>query len=272
MPDPIITLTTDFGLLDEYVGALKGVLLSYHRDARIIDITHGIAPQDILGASMVLAHAAVFFPDSTVHLAVVDPGVGSGRPILAVRTARHIFVGPDNGILSPFLREDPVAVHQVTNSGLFRSPVSPTFHGRDIMAPIAARLAGGLDISQVGPAVPVETCHLLATPEPQLVGDQLVGRVVSRDHFGNLRSNITTHDIGRLPGKGEIVLQAGDTTIYGLNTVYAEKNPGELIAVIDSSGFIEIAVVSGNAGDATKIGIGGTVILSRQGLGQLKSC
>ena len=265
MAGPIITLTTDFGLVDEYVGVLKGVILSYLCDARIIDITHAIAPQDISGASTILTRAAAFFPDSTVHLAVVDPGVGSSRSILAVKTARHIFVGPDNGILSPFLRADPVAVHQVTNTELFRSPVSPTFHGRDIMAPVTARLAGGMDISRVGPAVPIETCRLPATPEPHFAGDQLVGRIISRDHFGNLRSNISVNEIEKLPGKGKIVLQADGMTISGLNTTYAEKNPGELIALIDSSGFVEIAVVGGNAVIATKIGLGETIILSRQG-------
>jgi hypothetical protein len=267
MAGPIITLTTDFGLVDEYVGALKGVLLSYLYDARIIDLTHAIAPQDIHGAATILAHAAVFFPASTVHLAVVDPGVGSDRPILAVKTTRHIFVGPDNGILSPFLLAGPVVVHQITNTGLFRSPVSPTFQGRDIMAPVVARLAGGMDIDQVGPAVPVETCHLLVVPEPLLVDNQLVGRIVSRDHFGNLRSNISVNEIGKLPGKREIVLQVGGRTVTGLNTTYAEKNRGEIIALIDSGGFLEIAVVGGDAANTTKTGPGETIILSRQGHG-----
>ncbi len=265
MAGPIITLTTDFGLRDEYVGALKGVLLSYLHDARIIDITHAIAPHDVPGAAAILARAAVFYPDSTVHLAVVDPGVGSDRPILAVKTARHIFVGPDNGILGPFLLAGPVVVHRVTETGLFRSPVSPTFHGRDIMAPVAARLAGGMDIGRVGPAVPVETCRLLAVPEPLLVDNRLVGRIVSRDHFGNLRSNISVNEIGNLPGKGEIVLQMGTRTVTGLNTTYAEKNRGEILALIDSSGFLEIAVVGGDAANTTKIGPGETIILSRQG-------
>jgi S-adenosylmethionine hydrolase len=122
-----------------------------------------------------------------------------------------------------------------------------------------------MDISRVGPAVPIETCRLSAIPEPHIAGNQLVGRITSRDHFGNLRSNISVNEIGKLPGKGEIVLQAGGMTISGLNTTYAEKNPGELIALIDSSGFLEIAVVGGNAVIATKIGLGGTINLSRQG-------
>jgi S-adenosylmethionine hydrolase len=261
---PLITLTTDFGLHDEYLGALKGVLLSFLYEARIVDISHLIAPQDVLGASMVLAGSAPFFPDGTVHLVVVDPGVGSDRRILAIKTARHIFVGPDNGVFSPFLQTEPVVIHHITNSALFRFPVSPTFHGRDIMAPIAARLAGGMDISVVGPAVPLETCCFLATSAPVSTGGQLHGQIVSKDHFGNLRTNISKDEIANLSGAGELVLQAGGRTATGLHATYTEKRPGELIALIDSRGFLEIAVVEGNAAATTKMGVGDLFILSRR--------
>ena len=200
MAGPIITLTTDFGLVDEYVGVLKGVILSYLCDARIIDITHAIAPQDISGASTILTRAAAFFPDSTVHLAVVDPGVGSSRSILAVKTARHIFVGPDNGILSPFLRADPVAVDKVTNTELFPFTGKPYFswtghHGTGYRA--ACRRDGYFPGGACCADQPPPSFH----PEPHFAGDQLVGRIISRDHFGNLRSNISVNEIEKLPGK-----------------------------------------------------------------------
>lgn len=264
MPDPIITLTTDFGLLDEYVGALKGVLLSFLYNARIIDISHLIAPGDIFGASVILARSAAFFPERTVHLAVVDPEVGSNRRILAVQTARYIFVGPDNGIFSPFLQSEPAVVHHITNNTLFRSPVSTTFHGRDIMAPIAARLAGGMDISVVGPAVSLETCALLTPPASIRIDNQLYGQIISKDHFGNLRTNISKNEIENLSGEGKFILQIGDKAITGLNSTYAEQEPGTLIALIDSQGFLEIAVVKGNAGVITKMGIGDPFMLSRR--------
>lgn len=260
----LITLTTDFGLHDEYVGALKGVLLSILHEARIVDISHLIAPQDVHGASMVLAGSAPFFPDGTVHLAVVDPGVGSARRILAIKTTRHIFVGPDNGVFSPFLQTEPAVIHHITNSALFRFPVSPTFHGRDIMAPIAARLAGGMDISVVGPVVPLETCCFLAASAPVHTGGHLQGQIVSKDRFGNLRTNISKDAISKLADAGDFVVQVGDMTTTGLHATYAEKRPGELIALIDSRGFLEIAVVEGDAAAITKMGVDDFFILSRR--------
>jgi S-adenosylmethionine hydrolase len=264
MTDPIITLTTDFGTADEYVGAVKGVLLTVLGNANIIDITHAIPPQDVLRASRIIAGSAPFFPPATVHLAIVDPGVGSDRRIIAVHSAGHTFVGPDNGIFTPFLRPGSTIVHHVTNQRLFRSPISPSFHGRDIMAPVAARLAGGMDIAEVGPPVPLESCVRLSESEPCRSGAQLVGRVIAKDNFGNLRTNLPGQRVEEFAGDGMVTFQIGKLVIDGLNSVYAEQQRGELIALTDSQGFIEIAVVGGDAASVTGIGIGGEVIVSRQ--------
>lgn len=264
MTTAIVTLTTDFGLSDEFVGALKGVLLSSLDSLTIVDISHAIRPQDILHASMVLAQSVPFFPQGTVHLAVVDPGVGSSRRIVAISTGGQLLVGPDNGLFTPFLRDDASLVHHVTNDDLFRKPISPTFHGRDIMAPVAAQLAGGMDISRVGQRIPRESCIQLSGFTSCRIGDTIIGQVVARDHFGNLRTNITDKEVRNLPGSGGITLRTGELQIDGLNSVYAERQSGELIALIDSQGFVEIAVVDGDAAAHTGIGTGGKIIITRR--------
>lgn len=264
MTTAIVTLTSDFGISDEYVGALKGVLLSYLDSLTIIDISHAIPPQDILHASMVLAHSVPFFPRGTVHLAVVDPGVGSDRRIVAISAGEQLLVGPDNGLFTPFLRDDSSLVYHVTNDGLFRNPVSPTFHGRDIMAPVAAQLAGGMDVSLVGVRVPRESCIRMRESTSRRIGDSIIGQVVARDHFGNLRTNITEQEVRNLPGSEGVSLCAGELQIDGLNSVYAERQSGELIALIDSQGFVEIAVVDGDAAARTGIGTGGEIIITRR--------
>lgn len=264
MTTAIVTLTTDFGLSDEYVGALKGVLLSFLDSLTIIDISHTIPPQDILHASMVLAHSVPFYPQGTVHLAVVDPGVGSSRRIVAINTGGQMLVGPDNGLFTPFLRDVSTLVHHVTNDGLFRKPVSPTFHGRDIMAPVAAQLAGGMDLSLVGQRIPRESCIHLSGFASRRIGGTIIGQVIAKDHFGNLRTNITENEVRNLPGSGGITLRAGELQIDGLISVYAERQSGELIALIDSQGLVEIAVVDGDAAAYTGIGAGGEIIISRQ--------
>lgn len=267
MPNAIVTLTTDFGLSDEYVGALKGVLLSYLDSLTIIDISHAIPPQDILHASMVLAHSVPFFPQGTVHLAVVDPGVGSRRRIVAISSGGQLLVGPDNGLFTPFLRNEATLVHHVTNDALFRNPVSPTFHGRDIMAPVAAQLAGGMDISLVGQRVPRGSCIQTSECASRRIGDSIIGQVVARDHFGNLRTNIAENEVRHLSGAEGISLRAGEIQIDGLNSAYAERRSGELIALIDSQGFVEIAVVDGDAATLTGIGTGCEIVITRRRLG-----
>lgn len=257
---PIITLITDFGLEDEYVGALKGVLLSLQPDCQIVDITHAIPPQDILRASHIVSRVCNFFSESTVHLAIVDPGVGTTRPLLAIKTARHFFVGPDNGIFSTLLLpESTLQIHHIVNTNLFLSPVSSTFQGRDIMAPVAARLAGGLDIKEVGPAVSIEACCILPFSKATILDQKLYGEVVSMDHFGNLRTNISKEDILSFAGVRGITLGIGTARIPGVCSTYSDAMPGDRIGVIDSYGFLEISVVGGNAWKQINCGVGAKI-------------
>jgi hypothetical protein len=168
---PIITLTTDFGLHDDYVGTVKGVILCTCRDAVIIDLTHDIAPQNIAAAAMSIGASFRFFPKGTLHMVVVDPGVGSDRRILAVRSAGHLFVAPDNGVLTLVLTEDAFQeAFQVTNRDLFATTISSSFHGRDIMAPVAAELACGMDISLVGPRLSRQQCCRISLPAATVTG------------------------------------------------------------------------------------------------------
>jgi len=257
---PTITLTTDFGLDDEYVGVVKGVLLSFLPDVQLVDITHSIAPQDIQKAAMIIDRACRFFPEATVHLAVVDPGVGSARRLLAIKTSRSFFVGPDNGIFTAILQsESTIKIHHITNSNLFLSPVSSTFHGRDIMAPIAARLQAGMDIGKVGPLVASNSCRMLPVSSPQIAGHQLTGEIICRDRFGNLRTNISEQTIKAFAGRREITLRIGSKKIAGVCSTYAEASAGELIAVMDSFGSMEIAIVCGNAAGELHAAVGDKV-------------
>jgi S-adenosyl-L-methionine hydrolase (adenosine-forming) len=263
---PIITLTTDFGLEDEYVGAVKGVLLSFLPSAQIVDITHAIDPQDVQGGSTILSRACGFFPDETVHLAVVDPGVGSARRLLAIKTPRYCFVGPDNGIFTAvLLSETTIQVHQIVNSSLFLSPVSRTFHGRDIMAPVAARLAGGMDISNVGPSIAIDTCCTLPVRKILVKDNQMIGEIVSRDRFGNLRTNISGEDIRKFARDRAITLKVGKQSTTRICSTYAEAESGDLIAVVDSFGFLEVSVACGNAWEEVGARVGDLVTITLQG-------
>ena len=249
-PSGIITLTTDFGLQDEYVGVMKGVILSRFPQATIVDLTHNIQPHDIQDASIIIESAYRYFPPGTVHLVVVDPGVGSGRNILAVESDEHYFIAPDNGTLSTILRSDSESqVYQVANLDLFTDRVSSTFHGRDIMTPIAAALADGMDISFVGPAISVEDSVKMTQPsvETSPDGDQLIGEVIHVDHFGNIRTSISRKALVSHLQSREPSIKIGDYTIYEISNSYSEKDQGQAVALFDSRDYLEIAVNRGNA-------------------------
>jgi S-adenosylmethionine hydrolase len=261
---PVITLTTDFGLRDEYVGVVKGVLLSTCGDAVIVDLTHDIEPQDVVAAAMTIGASFRFFPKGTVHMVVIDPEVGSDRRILAVRAEDHLFIAPDNGVLTPILTEDTFedAFH-VNNRDLFAKTVSYSFHGRDIMAPVAARLACGLDISLVGPRLRMQQCRKIPLPAALYANGNIIGEIIHIDHFGNLRTSITTEDFTKIPCGTKKEISIGPHTIDCINTTYADSGLGTLIALFDSRNHLEIAINSGNA--ARKLGcrVGDKVIVSR---------
>lgn len=256
----IITLLTDFGLQDEYVGVLKGVILGIHPETRIIDITHNIQPQDIKAAAYTVKSAFRFFPQQTVHVAVVDPGVGSQRAIIAVACAGHFFLAPDNGLLSPLLVENrPDCVYRVENQNLFKHPVSRSFHGRDVFAPVAAHLSFGLPLKAVGPAINPKNLQPLNVRYPKIkYSGTLEGEVVSVDRFGNLMTNISHTDITEL-GTAKVVVMIGNTIIEKIVDYYAQGLHGEVCAIIGSRDCLEIFVNCGDAAASLNSGPGDVV-------------
>jgi S-adenosyl-L-methionine hydrolase (adenosine-forming) len=247
----IITLLTDFGTSDSYVAEMKGVLLSRGPSVVLIDITHDIAPGDIRSAAYLLGRTWHRFPPGTVHLVVVDPGVGSGRHPLALTRDGHGFVGPDNGVFTPVLHDAEVQIVVLETP----SQASPTFHGRDIFAPAAAALARGSPLSQLGqPLHPIPV--RLAYTQPELKGQVLLGEIVYRDRFGNLVSNIPADLVP--PGA---CLAVGDVDVGELRRTYSDVASGELVAYIGSGGSVEIAVRDGSAAEHLSLAVGGRVRL-----------
>jgi S-adenosylmethionine hydrolase len=267
---PIITLTTDFGVADGYVGTMKGVMLDIAPEAQLVDITHQITPQDVRQTAYVLYTACPFFPSHTVHLVVVDPGVGSSRRPIGVRSAHGTFIGPDNGVFSyvmmgaAFAEQSVEEVVELANPRYRLPRVSHTFHGRDIFAPAAAHLAAGVPIDQLGPTVtdPVT----LPLPSLELGPNVVRGEVLHTDHFGNVITSI-----GRLLWRGgelslEPVFQArgtqkahfradkahivvGGREILRLHRTYADVEPGHVLALVGSEGHLEIAVREGSGAE-----------------------
>lgn len=260
---PLITLTTDFGLADEYVGVMKGVIATICPEARIIDLCHGITPQDIRQAALVLASSFRFFPAGSVHVVVVDPGVGTGRRIIVLDCVDHLFLAPDNGVVSLLI---PAArrAHAVTAEEYFSKPVSATFHGRDIFAPVAARLACGTLPDRLGPPLaPADLCTL-PLPHPTVKDGRLQGAVVHIDRFGNLITDIDRHAFSRFcndrPDRVRITLNSW--TIDGIRTTYGSVPPGEIVALMGSRDYLEIGINQGNAAKKMQIGLDTTVYLS----------
>lgn len=248
---PIITLTTDFGLEDEYVGVTKGVILGLAPQARLIDLCHTIRPQDIRQGAFILQAAAPYFPKETIHLAVVDPGVGTNRQLLAVRAMGQIFLGPDNGILTPFL-QDPLFAEAIFLDcpHLYRQPLSTTFHGRDILAPVAAALTNGAGFSRLGIPALKENLIKLASPTLQIdrIRGNIAGSVIHIDHFGNLTTNIHQRDLaGLTDDPASIQIFHKKQQVLGLANAYASRTDGQVLALIGSRGYLELAVARGNA-------------------------
>jgi S-adenosylmethionine hydrolase len=263
----IVTLITDFGSKDSFAASMKGIILKINQQAQIVDITHEIGPQDIWEAAFTLKTAYNNFPKGTVHLAVVDPGVGSGRRPIIVVTESYYFVGPDNGIFSLVYREaERLRVHHITAAHYFLPNPGPTFHGRDIFAPVAAWLSKGIPSGNFGDVV--EDYVKLNVPVPKASEDGLEGHVIHIDRFGNVITNITYKDIQALvpegsdPGPCSIAIAGKE--IRGLKKFYAESSPGEPSAIINSSGFLEIYLFKQNARTALSLKRGEAVRLSLQ--------
>ena len=248
----IITLTTDFGLQDEYVGVMKGVILSICPAATIVDITHGISPQNCIQAAYIIGAAYRYFPAGTIHLAVVDPGVGTGRAMLALRADGHLFLAPDNGTLSFLLQKDGIFAVRLNRSEYFLKDVSTTFHGRDVFAPAAAHLAAGVDLEAMGEPVDCGALKTLDLGRPRICADgRLSGTVVWADRFGNLTTSIDAASLDAYlrskPGSAQPVIRIGECRIAGLSSAYADAEPGRALALIGSRGYLEISVNCGNA-------------------------
>lgn len=252
---PIITLLTDFGNLDSYVGIMKGVMLSLNPEAVLVDLTHGVPPQDTISGAFLLAEAAPYFPPGTIHLAVVDPGVGTPRRALAARAREQFWVGPDNGLFSLVFEEGATPdLVSLENSDYFRESVSRTFHGRDIFAPVAAHLSLGTPLDAFGP--PLADPIILPWPQAEFTSDAVRGEIVHVDGFGNLVSNIRGSDLLTwLADKPHVVI-LGSLTLPGLSRTYGEVAAGEFVALVGSHGYLEIACVQGNAGRRLTVGTG----------------
>jgi S-adenosylmethionine hydrolase len=255
----LISLLTDFGTRDEYVGVMKAVIADVNPQARSIDITHGIDPQDIVHGAFILAAAYPYFPVGTVHVAVVDPGVGSARRILAVECGGHRFVAPDNGLLERVLagQTDAVAV-SVENQRYFLRSVSHTFHGRDIFAPVGAHLAAGLPLSELGPAIERRSMVSGVVPGCRFASpDCIEGTVVAIDRFGNLMTSIDAAAVETLAGRTAgraLMVELGGRPVGGIVAFYDSVNEKLPLAIIGSRGLLEISINCGNASRTLKAG------------------
>jgi len=252
---PIITLTTDLGLTDAYVAEMKGVILSINPEAKLVDICHTIKPQNIIQAAFVLSRAYSFFPQGTVHVVVVDPGVGTERRAIILRTKSASFVAPDNGVLSYVIGQSSAwEAVAITRPQFWRPTVSPTFHGRDIFAPVSARLSLGLPLTDFGEVITSVTT--LPLPQPHQAADGLIiGHVIHIDSFGNLITNINSDGLPK--GKRALTIKVGGQLIPGLSRTYAEGKG--LLALIGSDGYLEIAVKDGNASAVLSAKVGDEV-------------
>lgn len=263
----LITLTTDFGLQDPFVGQIKGAILRRNINTRIIDLTHAIAAHDILGGAVTIRSSYHYFPKGSVHMIIVDPEVGTQRMIIAMMADDHIFIAPDNGSLTLIMRDKKVqAVHRVSNRALFPSEVSATFHGRDIMAPVAAALASGMTLDQVGPQIDIKDCVQLDIPKTHVDENGITGRVIGVDRFGNIRTTINSSHISRYQPGSFAGIFIGSHQINAISSTYADTAAGELLALIDSAGHLELAMNRGNAAEKTgcKIGDPVTIVMNQE--------
>ena len=248
----IITITTDFGIKNEFVGVMKGVIYSVAPDVNIVDLTHSIAPQNVLEGAFAVWRAYSFFPQNTVHLFVVDPGVGTKRRPIAARIGDAFFVGPDNGLLTPIIEDaerdhKPMEFVHLEDPKYFLPTISRTFHGRDIFSPVTAHLANGISLHEFGSLItdPVR----INLPKPQKTEWGWIAHITVVDSFGNLTIDLPSSALQNRTG---VLFRLQGVEIQGVADSYGHRAVGELVAVVDSEDFIEIAEVNGNA--AIKLG------------------
>ncbi len=261
----LITLTTDFGQSDGFVGVMKGVILSINPDAQFVDITHEIEPQNIQQGAFLLANSVPYFPAAAIHVCVVDPGVGSERRAVAVQVGETTFIGPDNGVLSLALQAlaartgaKPRGFH-LNNPHYWLPRVSTTFHGRDVFAPSAAHLSRGVPLAELG--APTDDWITLVPPAPVHRGGRLIGHVIYIDRYGNIVTDISDAELKPLANRGELVVSIGGRDLHGLARTYSDVEPGEFAALIGSPWKLEVAQRNGNAAQALDVRIGDEVVV-----------
>jgi S-adenosylmethionine hydrolase len=252
---PLITLTTDFGEGSSYVAAMKGVILSINPLVRLVDLSHAVPPQDIRHGAIVLAEVTPLFPSGTLHIAVVDPGVGTARPIVYAEIGAQRYICPDNGLLSRLAaREKPTKIRTLTDQRWFRQPVAPTFHGRDIMAPAAAQVSLGLDPDELGP--PQAELAAMDWPGAIKLANRIDGQVTAIDSFGNLVTNITRDMLAGVPRDESVGVHCDEHETRGIFSAYAEQPAMTLIALVGSNDCLELAIVDDSAAIMLGVAVG----------------
>jgi S-adenosylmethionine hydrolase len=250
----VVTLLTDFGLRDHFVAAMKGVILSLNPEIEFVDISHLIPPQDVFAGAFTLEQTWTLFPPRTIHLAVVDPGVGTARKAMAATAGDHYFVAPDNGILTWVMEQPDFAAYEITADHYFRKPVSNTFHGRDVFAPVAGWLSRGMPLEHLGQ--PLDEPVRLNVPRVKKVREGLIqGAILAADQFGNLITNLKPEDV---PAAFKIIL-SGQREVTGFRRAYSEGAPGELFVIPGSTGYLEISLKNGSAASALDLKAGAPV-------------
>jgi len=246
MPPAIITLLTDFGCKDHYVGVMKGVILGINPEATIVDITHTITPYNLREGAITISNAYSYFPKGTIHVTVVDPGVGNERKAILIEAPDYTFIGPDNGIFGLLYAQlKEYRVYELTNSSFFRNPVSPTFHGRDIFAPVAAYLAKGASPSEMGREI--NDYQAIAIPVPDIGEMSIKGTIICFDGFGNAVTNINRSHLEKIGEQTGMKVNAGETVIPAISQNYHDVKKGAPLALLGSSELLEISVSEGNA-------------------------
>lgn len=265
----IVTFTTDFGLQDHYVGTMKGVVLNINPEAGLVDISHSVQPFDVLDGALTITQAYRYFPSETIHVVVVDPGVGTARRPILVTTEKHMFVAPDNGVLSlVYERESRLSVRQISAEHYFLQPVSATFHGRDIFARVAGYLSKGVEAAKFGDEV--SDFVRFAAPKPKAMNERTMrGVVLKVDKFGNIVTNITPQDVPALfqaaPPAFKIML--GSHEVSDMKAAYAQGAPGQVFAILGSMGYLEVAANRASAADLLGVKKGLEVGLVFEGAG-----
>ncbi len=259
MTNPIVSLTTDFGLSDHYVGTMKGVILGICPRARIVDLSHLVPPFEIAEGAYLIAQAYRYFPKKTVHVVVVDPGVGTARRPILMEAAGQYFIAPDNGVLAMIYGREKHKIRLISNERYFRKPVSRTFHGRDIFSPVAANIAAGVPPARMGKLI--DDYLRPGFEQPLRTGKRAwSGRILKIDHFGNMITNFHSTDFPDLERR-DFALMLGGREIRALARNYAEYPPGELFLLVGSGGYIEVSMNQGSAAKETGCASGGPVEL-----------